>query len=74
MISVSSVSRRFGLVARFAYAMKKKNVKKKLCSARTQNKTRRLKSFPWDALVYGSIMAFYLNLEKVGKPERCHML
>ena len=30
--------------------------------------TRRLKSFPWDALVYGSIMAFYLNLEKLGKP------
>ena len=28
--------------------------------------TRRLKSFPWDALVYGSIMAFYLNLEKLG--------
>ena len=26
-------------------------------------KTRLLKSFPWDALVYGSIMAFYLNLE-----------
>ena len=26
-------------------------------------KTRRLKSFPWDALVYGNIMAFYLNLE-----------
>ena len=24
-------------------------------------KTRPLKSFPWDALVYGSIMAFYLN-------------
>ena len=23
--------------------------------------TRRLKSFPWDALVYGSIMAFYLG-------------
>ena len=36
--------------------------------------TRRLKSFPWDALVYGSIMAFYLNLEKLGKPERCVML
>ena len=35
--------------------------------------TRRLKSFPWDALVYGSIMAFYLNLEKLGKPERCVM-
>ena len=32
--------------------------------------TRRLKSFPWDALVHGSIMAFYLNLEKLGKPER----
>ena len=30
--------------------------------------TRRLKSFPWDALVYGSMMAFYLNLEKLGKP------
>ena len=37
-------------------------------------KTRRLKSFPWDALVYGSIMAFYLNLEKLGKPERSVML
>ena len=36
--------------------------------------TRRLKTFPWDALVYGSIMAFYLNLEKLGKPERCVML
>ena len=24
-------------------------------------KTRRLKSFPWDAWVYGSIMAFYLG-------------
>ena len=36
--------------------------------------TRRLKSFPWDALVFGSIMAFYLNLEKLGKPERCVML
>ena len=33
-----------------------------------------LRSFPWDALVYGSIMAFYLNLEKLGKPERCVML
>ena len=37
-------------------------------------KTRRLKSFPWDALVYVSIMAFYLNLEKLGKPKRCVML
>ena len=37
--------------------------------------TRRLKSFPWDALVYGSIIAFYLNLKKLGKPpERCDML
>ena len=36
-------------------------------------KTRRLKSFPWNALVYGSIMAFYLNLEKLGKSERCVM-
>ena len=26
--------------------------------------TRRQKSFPWDALVYGSIIAFYLNLAK----------
>ena len=24
-------------------------------------RTRRLKSFPWDALVHGSIMAFYLK-------------
>ena len=39
VISVSSVSRRFGLFARFAYAMKKKRKKKKLRSARTQNKT-----------------------------------
>ena len=30
------------------------------------SRTRRLKSFPWDALVYESIMAFYLNLEKLG--------
>ena len=37
-------------------------------------KTRRLKSFPWDALVYGRIMVFYMNLEKLGKPERCVML
>ena len=37
-------------------------------------RTRRLKSFPWDALVHGSIMAFYLNLEKLGKPERCVIL
>ena len=29
-----------------------------------KNVTRRPKSFPWDALVYGSIMAFYVNLEK----------
>ena len=36
--------------------------------------SRRLKSFPWDALVYGSIMAFYLNLQKLGKPERCVIL
>ena len=36
--------------------------------------TRRLKSFPWDALVYGRIMVFYMNLEKLGKPERCVML
>ena len=36
--------------------------------------TRCLKSFPWDALVYGSIMAFYLNLQKLGKPERWVML
>ena len=36
--------------------------------------TRRLKSFPWDALVYGRIMAFYLNLEKLGNTERCVML
>ena len=39
-----------------------------------KNVTRRLKSFPWDALVHGSIMAFYLNLEKLGKPERCVIL
>ena len=29
--------------------------------ARFHVRTRRLKSFPWDALVCGSIMAFYLN-------------
>ena len=38
-------------------------------------KTRRLKSFPWDALVYGSIMAFYLNLEKIRKIRKmCHVM
>ena len=37
--------------------------------------TRRLKSFPWDALVYGSIMAFYLNLEKIRKIRKmCHVM
>ena len=36
--------------------------------------TRRLKPFPWDALVYASIMKFYLKLEKLGKSERCVML
>ena len=41
---------------------------------RVYEKTRRLKSFSWDALVHGSIMAFYLNLEKLGKSERCVML
>ena len=28
---------------------------------RIKKKTRPLKSFPWDALIYGSIMAFYLG-------------
>ena len=37
--------------------------------------TRRLKSFPWDVLVYGSIMAFYLNLEKIRKIRKmCHVM
>ena len=37
--------------------------------------TRRLKPFPWDALVYGSIMAFYLNLEKIRKIRKmCHVM
>ena len=40
-------------------------------SAGNEVVTRRLKSFPWDALIYGRIMTFYLNLEKLGKPERC---
>ena len=31
-------------------------------------------SFPWDAFVYASIMEFHLNLEKLGKWERCVML
>ena len=34
--------------------------------------TRRLKSFPWDALVYGSIMAFYLG--KWNKTKTKHPL
>ena len=57
------------------------NTERKEKKLKTKNKnktkltlTRRLKSFPWDALVHGSIMAFYLNLEKLGKPERCVML
>ena len=33
-----------------------------------ENKTPKVVSV--DALVYGSIMGFYLNLEKLGKPER----
>ena len=45
-----------------------------VCVKDMLHKTRRLKSFPWDALVYRSIMAFYLNFEKLGKPERCVML
>ena len=40
-----------------------------------KGKTRRLKSFPWDALVYGSIMAFYLNLEKIRETGKmCHVM
>ena len=36
------------------------------------NKTPKV--VPWDALVYGSIMVFYLNLEKLRKSERCVVL
>ena len=36
------------------------------------NKTPKVVSV--GALVFGSIMAFYVNLEKLGKPERCVML
>ena len=43
---------------------------KNTCYAQKFRLTRRLKSFPWDALVYASIMKFYLNLEKLGKSER----
>ena len=41
-----------------------------------QIKTRGLKSFPWDALVYRSIMVFYLNLEKLIREtgEMCHVM
>ena len=34
----------------------------------------RLKTFPWDALVYASMMEFRLIFEKLGKSERCVML
>ena len=62
------------MVVAFFYFLKTDNLNRiKIILARF-NTTRRLKSFPWDALVYGSIMAFYLNLEKLGKPERCVML
>ena len=44
---------------------------KNTCYVQKFRLTRRLKSFPWDALVYASIMKFYLNLEKLGKSERC---
>ena len=44
---------------------------KNTCYAQKFRLTRHLKSFPWDALVYASIMKFYLNLEKLGKSERC---
>ena len=47
---------------------------KNTCYAQKFRLTRRLKSFPWDALVYASKMKFYLNLEKLGKSERCVML
>ena len=40
-----------------------------------KGKTRRLKPFPWDALVYGNIMAFYLNLEKIRETGKmCHVM
>ena len=52
MIFVSSVSRHFGLVARFAYAVKENiKIKKKLCNARAQKKKKKKKSVlfftPW---------------------------
>ena len=47
---------------------------KNTCYAQKFRLTRPLKSFPCDALVYASIMKFYLNLEKLGKSERCVML
>ena len=40
---------------------------KNTCYAQKFRLTRRLMSFPWDVLVYASIMKFYLNLEKLGK-------
>ena len=44
---------------------------KNTCYVQKFRLTRRLRSFPWDALVYASIMKLYLNLEKLGKSERC---
>ena len=55
-------------------AIRKSSLKKVSIINFDPNKTPKVVSVPWDALVYGSIMAFYLNLEKLGKPERCVML
>ena len=44
----------------------------KLKRKKIKNKTPKVVSVGW--LVHGSIVAFYLNLEKLGKPERCVML
>ena len=52
----------------------KVDTKENTCYAQKFRLTRRLKSFPWDALVYASIMKFYLKLEKLGKSGRCVML
>ena len=46
-----------------------------VAKAPTVTLTRRLKSFQWDALVYGSIMAFYLNFGKNRETGKmCHVM
>ena len=51
------------------YVKERKLFTKKIKKQDAQNR-----SLVWDALVYASIMAFYLNLGKLGKSERCVML